>query len=443
MANLLSAAPGFSITMVNGQVLAEQHINTPYHLQCIQSHPYLIRGLRCVANTPNQLEFLGSLLAQQMPCLDTLDITMQQSTDPESVCLVGPILDLSTARFMAVKTLRSDGMAVNMAAPFLCGLRHLTLKNYPGIERYLPLSQFVDMIANFRLLETLELRNYSGFLITKTTQPWNPVHLRSLKTLIISDTPSVTSSLLQALYLPVDVNLNVIVDVKGFYPNDLGDIFASALPADRQTLPVLKDVKAIQVILIGSTLRLIGTTAKSVKIVLEIDFDLEFTLELLARHHVYDATVRNLDRIFHDSPALLLSLESDLTCLTADSWRAAFAPFPDLEKLKLEDAGTHSAGALSLLDVLGSPAGTPAQMPCPKLDTLSARGTAYGFELLDESLACLTRRQTTCIALKRLWLGLDPKVQDDNARLQVCRKNLVQLADTYNDQFMICQPISS
>ncbi|EIW61548.1 uncharacterized protein TRAVEDRAFT_44370 [Trametes versicolor FP-101664 SS1] len=435
----MSTAPRFYIALLNGEVLNSQQVDFPYRFQCILSHPYLIRGLGCVVATVDQLEFLRPLLTQQMPCLELLDIRVKQCTGPESVCLGGPMLDLSTARLMAVKRLRLDGIAVDMAAPFLCGLRHLTLNQFPGIERRLPLSQFVASISNFRRLETLELRNYSGFLVTKTTQPVDPVHLPSLKKLGICDTPSVTASLLQALYLPADAILHVIVDIKGFYPDDLGDLFSSALPADKKTLPILKDIRRVDVNLIGSTFSLIGMTLEGAKITLEIDLDLEFTLGLIARDHVYEATVRSLDRIFADSPLCYIGLSGNLACLTAHSWRAAFAPFPDLERLKLEDVGKHSAGALSLLEVLGSPAGTPAQMPCPKLDTLCMRGSAYGFELLDESEACLTRRQTaTGTMLRRLWLGLGLHVQDDKARLQLCRKTLAQMVEIFTIQPVTC-----
>ncbi|KAI0638548.1 hypothetical protein C8Q77DRAFT_1091659 [Trametes polyzona] len=405
-----STAPIFA-KLVDGSTWTEYSI-TPSLSKTLSEKARFLATLSITIDVGPQSQLFTSIFAAgfKFPSLQELRVTVVHPITHETFCLVVPTLDLPTERFPSLKGLRLDGVAVNMSSPFLPSLRWLVLRNYPAMERRLPVTQFMAALSYCPNLESLQVRHYGGAFSVTGNPPQRPVSLPSLKDLLISDTPAVSSLLLQVFYIPPTANITVFSDVKGFYEDDFGRGYVTMLPSDRRTMPILRDIESLEVSLNATTYHVVGETPLGRRLTLDIDMGLEFSLGFTAGDVLYESTVRNLAGVFRESPIREAVFRGDFTRFSPNSWRVALGALPKLARIRVDDVGAYGEGAKALFEALALPAalgtGSPTRMLCPQLEVLMVQGDKYGLPVLDEVAKCLECREKAGTKLRRLYVGL-------------------------------------
>ncbi|KAH9854996.1 hypothetical protein C2E23DRAFT_858199 [Lenzites betulinus] len=426
-----------SATSVNGTVASNQTVSAYTLLPVLMSHPHQIHKLQLSSIHLAALQLLLPLFGKRMAFLEELEIAIKGSMGLDTIVLSGPMLVLPAALYPTLKVLRLDGVAARMDTPFLPTLRHIVLKNYPGLERSLFLTDFLAALAGCPHLETLEIRHFFNVLsCTEAKHPKRPVMLLSLRELTVAESPNPTQMLLQLLGTLPTADIRVDIDVKGHYDDDFGRTFGRVIPPNRNSIPILKAITHVEVNLVrGSTYQLIGATPRGNRLVLEIDMSVEFALGFTGGALLYESAVRNLGDVFRGSPVTHAVFSGDFARVTAGSWRAALGALPGLKKLKITDSGTHAAGMPALCEALSDPvkdlddADSEAKHICQHLEVLCVCGTAYGVSHLEDVVNCLNRRnEASCAKLQALWFQLKAEpVHDDGEQLIKVKDMLADL----------------
>ncbi|KAH9899508.1 hypothetical protein C8Q73DRAFT_324077 [Cubamyces lactineus] len=382
------------------------------------------------------LAILMPLIHKRMPFLEELSIACDNPFPFDPLCSPGKF-PLLASHFPSLKTLRVSGLAVSMASNFIPTLRHLELKDYTGEECYLLLPEFMAAMEGCLELETLEIRNYGRIFSTDTERPERPAILRSLRKLVIEDSPAVLSLLTTFLYVPPTADVHLIVDMADTsreYDYDFGDTFAYVLPDDTRTLPLLPEITAIEVNLIENTYQFVGETPLHNKLIIDIDMDAVIKESSpTKRAELFDSTVRNLGLALHDSPVMVASLTGDLSGVTRESWHRGLRGLPRLMKLQVVDTGTNGGdGMRAFFEALASPleaTDEKQKIVCLSLDAVAVRGATYSRSLMEEIGKCLRRRAEEGVEVQSLWVELRSEDALDRAELAKVQTEFSEFVD--------------
>ncbi|KAI0832774.1 hypothetical protein BC628DRAFT_351350 [Trametes gibbosa] len=420
-------------TFTNGKVTSTQDVTGSALLHTLTSQPRRIQKLRFSAIHVMELQPLLSLLeTSRMSSLKELDIMITHPVGMDTIVPSVPMLDLPATRYPTLQVLRLDGVATNIDTPFLPTLRHLVLKNYPGVEKCLILTDFLLALSRLPYLEKLELSRFSNIFATHGQQRMRPVTLPSLKELIISESLEHTSKYLQHLCTSSTTNTHATIPAEAPGKYDFGRTFDRMLPKYKSTIPVLQQISYVEVNIVdGSTYQLFGMTALGATLVLEIDMSIASAHESIAPAYLYESVVRNLDKVLSHSPVIAAVFNGDLSHMRVLSWHTALQALPQLTKLTVIDSAEHNSGVRTLCKALAEPAAASddtRKHVCQQLEVLCTRGAAYGCSLLDEVADCLVHRKSSCATLKSLSIQLrGVKARDDEAPVMSCKAVIASL----------------
>ncbi|KAI0355353.1 hypothetical protein OH77DRAFT_319512 [Trametes cingulata] len=344
---------------------------------------------------------LSSLLSKRMPFLEELSITFNHHVADQFISFFMPTLDLQLSLYPSLRKLRLVGVSINVSLLASQSLRHLCLQNHTGPDGSVLFTQFMATVEAFPQLEELEIRDFGRILSTDCERPRRAAMLPRLKKFTIEEPPIITSLILENFYLPATADVHILSDVLLQPEPDFGHTFAVLMPEDTRTLPILKELRKLEVKNVNNTFFLIGETPLRNKLTLEVNLDLEFLLGSMSDHVVlYESMMRNIGLVFYDSPILVASFAGDLSGVTKNTWSHALAPLTLLTELTVEDTSPDSAGTTALFDALATKEGrfTQANTPvtlCPSLDAVHVRGATYEQELLEQISHFLVERKDT------------------------------------------------
>ncbi|KAI0329560.1 hypothetical protein GY45DRAFT_1324849 [Cubamyces sp. BRFM 1775] len=389
---------------------------------------------------PADIALLAPLLDKRMPFLEELSITYDNPC-PFDPSYLPPKFYLSSRRFPYLRTLRIRGIVIDMAEEeFFRKLRHLELRDYANDERCLPFTEFMHAMDGCHELETLEIRNYGRIFDTDTEEPEQPAVLRSLRKLVIEDTPPVLALLIKYLSIPQTANVHLIVDMSETsreYDNDFGDTFAYVLSDDTHTLSFLPEITAIEVNLIGNTYQFVGETPLHNKLVIDIDMDAVIKQgSPTKRAELFDSTVRNLGLALHESTVMIASLKGDLSGVTRESWHRGLRGLRSLMKVEIVDTSTDGDGdgVRAFFEALVSPL-EPAdgcqKMVCTSLESIAVGGATYSRALMEAIGKYLHQRAEGGAKLRSLWVELRPDDTIDRIEFSHFFVEYFALADVF------------
>ncbi|KAI0677206.1 hypothetical protein C8Q78DRAFT_74531 [Trametes maxima] len=408
MSTAPSADPSLFVKMVNGTNFTLSVRSIPA-LVALKRQAQNITLLSLPRITPQDLDTLHLLLDMTLPLLEELFVKMDHPIDPTSTCLSTPTLSLPASRFPRMKKLHLEGIAVTMdpEEPFPPFLRHLVMKNYPGVQRCVSLARFARALQECSYLEFIRIGNLGNIFSGQNQDSPKPPLLRALKQLVIADQPAFVSAFLGHICIPATANVHITADVKGVYDADFGTTFVKLLPHDLRTLPIFKEITSVEVNLSQNTYRLIGQAPMRNNLVLEVNLDVEMGLGMMKHNQLYESAIRNLGLVFCASPVAVATFVGDFSCVSQESWCGSLCALPSLLKLKVDDFGKDSNAARRLFETLALPTSpNDARVICPHLQVLFVRGVMCRIPLLEAIDNCLDRRAEVGSQLQQVQIEM-------------------------------------